>query len=109
MLKEEEIKLAKYRIPISDVMTSKNENWLEQVSRRHYKNQHFLEEDKHDKKIIYGLEAESISSKRLKEKLEKEMVPLLGKTENLLQLLELKKLDKSLSNLIVHKVKWGEI
>ncbi|MCK5491528.1 MAG: hypothetical protein KAJ14_00255, partial [Candidatus Omnitrophica bacterium] len=64
----------------------------------------YLEEIKRGKQILYGLEAESISGKRLTEKLEKEMVPLIGKSEDLLKIYELKKLDKAIKDLIIHKI-----
>lgn len=57
-----------------------------------------------EEKILYGLEAESISGKRLTQALEKDMVPLIGKSEDLLRIYELKQLNKSIKDLIVHKV-----
>ena len=104
MLTPEEIKFARYRIPETEAMRVKNLNWLKEVHKRNYKNQEHLEETKKDKKILYGLEAESISGKRLTEKLEQEMVPLIGKSEDLLKIFELKKLDKAIKDLIIHKV-----
>lgn len=104
MLTPEEIKFARYRIPETEGMRVKNLNWLKEVHKRNYKNQEHLEETKKDKKILYGLEAESISGKRLTEKLEQEMVPLIGKSEDLLKIFELKKLDKAIKDLIIHKI-----
>ena len=104
MLTPEEIKLARYRIKEPEEMRVKNKNWLKEVHKRDYKNQQYLEETKKDKKILYGLEAESISGKRLTEELEKEMVPLIGKSEDLLKIFELKKLDKAIKDLIIHKI-----
>src|SRR3990167_9217218 len=63
MLTPEEIKFARYRIPETKGMRVKNLNWLKEVHKRNYKNQEHLEEIKKDKKILYGLEAESISGK----------------------------------------------
>jgi hypothetical protein len=85
-------------------MRLKNKDWLKEVHKRDYKNQQYLEETRKDKKILYGLEAESISSKRLTEELEKEMVPLIGKSEDLLKIFELKKLDQAIKDLIIHKI-----
>ena len=104
MLIPEEIKLARYRIKEPEEMRVKNKNWLKEVHKRDYKNQQYLEEMKKDKKILYGLEAESISGKRLTEELEKEMVPLIGKSEDLLKIFELKKLDQAIKDLIIHKI-----
>jgi len=104
MLTPEEVKLARYRIKEPEEMRVKNKNWLKEVHKRDYKNQQYLEETKKDKKILYGLEAESVSGKRLTQKLEEEMVPLIGKSENLLKIYELRKLDKAIKDLIIHKV-----
>ena len=105
MLTPEEIKLARYQIPETEAMRVKNLNWLKEVHKRNYKNQQYLEEEtKQGKKILYGLEAESISSKRLTQKIEEEMVPLIGKSEDLLKIFELRKLDKAIKDLIIHKL-----
>jgi len=98
MLTPEEVKLARYRIKEPEEMRVKNKNWLKEVHKRDYKNQQYLEETKKDKKILYGLEAESISGKRLTQKLEEEMVPLIGKSEDLLKIYELRKLDKAIKD-----------
>ncbi len=105
MLIPGEVKLARYRIPTSQGMKVKNKNWLKQVHKRDYKNQRYLEEETTDgEQILYGLEAESISGKRLTAKLEEEMVPLIGKSEDLLRIYELRKLDEALEALIIHKL-----
>ena len=104
MLTPEEIKFSRVIIKDIESMRVKNKNWLKEVHKRDYKNQQYLEETKKDKKILYGLEAESVSGKRLTEELEKEMVPLIGKSEDLLKIYELKKLDKAIKDLIIHKV-----
>ncbi len=104
MLTPEEIKFSRYLVPDNESMRVKNKNWLKEVSKRNYKNQRYLEVTGQDKKILYGLEAESISGKRLSQKLEEEMVPLIGKSEDLLKIFELKKLDKTIKDLIIHKV-----
>ncbi|MBM3246585.1 MAG: hypothetical protein FJZ13_04580 [Candidatus Omnitrophica bacterium] len=80
MLTPEEIKLAKYRIKQTEVMRGKNLNWLKEVHKRDYKNQQYLEEyNKKGERVLYGLEAESVSAKRLTAELERVMVPLIGK------------------------------
>lgn len=104
MLTPEEIMVSRYRIPTTKGMRVKNQAWLREVHKRNYKNQKHLEEQTRGGKILYGLEAESISSKRLARKLEEVMVPLLGKSEDLLRIYELKQLDKSIKDLIIHIV-----
>ena len=104
MLTPEEIKLARYLIPESEAMRVKNKNWLKEIHKREYNNQKYLEETKRGKQVLYGLEAESISAKRLEEKLKEVMVPLIGKSEDLLKIYELRILDKAIKDLIIHKV-----
>lgn len=104
MLTPNEIKFARYRIPTGKNMQAKNQAWLREVRKRNYKNQKYLEEQTREGKILYGLEAESISSKRLIKKLEQVMIPLIGKSEDLLRIYELKQLDKSIKDLIIHIV-----
>ncbi len=100
MLTPEEIKLARYRVKAGKDMTVKNRNWLNEVAGKHYDNQKYLVQGK----TIYGLEAESISSKRLAGELQQVMVPLLGKEEEFLKAYELKKLDEAIKNLILFKI-----
>ena len=104
MLTPEEIKMSRYRIPETAAMRAKNKAWLREVHKRNYKNQEYLEETIRGKKVLYGLEAESISAKRLEAKLQELMVPLLGKSEDLLKIYELRKLDQAIKDLIIHKV-----
>jgi len=104
MLTPEEIKLARYRIPESEAMRVKNKDWLKEVHKRDYRNQKYLEDTKRGKPILYGLEAESISAKRLEAKLNDVMVPLLGKSEDLLKIYELRELDDAIKALMIHKL-----
>jgi len=104
MLTPEEIKLARYRIPESEAMRVKNKDWLKEVHKRDYRNQKYLEDTKQGKPVLYGLEAESISAKRLEVKLNDVMVPLLGKSEDLLKIYELRELDKTIKALMIHKL-----
>ena len=105
MLTPEEVKTSRCFIPASPAMETKNKRWLKEVHKRDYKNQQYLEEETEDgEKILYGLEAEAVSSKRLTKALEKDMVPLIGKSEDLLRIYELKQLDKAIKDLIVHQV-----
>jgi len=104
MLTPEEIKLARYQIPESEAMRVKNKDWLKEVHKRDYRNQKYLEDTKRGKSILYGLEAESISAKRLEAKLTDVMVPLLGKSEDLLKIYELREIDDAIKALIIHKL-----
>ena len=104
MLTPDEVKLARIRIRTPKEMEAKNEAWLREVHRRNYKNQIYLEEETKEGKILYGLEAEAISGKRLTTALERDMVPLIGKSEDMLRIYELKQLDKSIKDLIIHLV-----
>jgi hypothetical protein len=105
MLTPDEIKISRYPIKAPESMRLKNQNWLKQVHNRNYKNQIYLEKRTiRGKLILYGLEAESISIKRLNEKLQTVMIPLLGKSEELLKRYELKILDEALKDLMIHKL-----
>ena len=104
MLTPEEIKLARYKIPDTEAMKVKNKTWMKEVDKRNYKNQRYMEETKKGERVLYGLEAESISAKRLTDELERVMVPLIGKSEDLLKIYELRILDKAIKDLIIHKL-----
>jgi hypothetical protein len=104
MLTSEEVQFARFRVPDVASMSVKNADWIKEVHKRNYKNQIYLEEQSKDKTILYGLESESISAARLTVKLEEIMVPLIGKSEDLLKIYELRILDKAIKNLIIHKL-----
>jgi hypothetical protein len=104
MLVPEEVRLARFEIPDNEAMRVKNKSWLKEVRERNYNNQIYLEEQKSGKTVLYGLEAEAVSSQRLTQKLDQEMLPLLGKSEDLLKIFELKKLDWSIKELILFKI-----
>ena len=104
MLTPDEIAVSRVLLKTSEEMRSKNKAWLKEVRKRDYQNQRYLEEKKGEEIILYALQAESISSKRLTKKLEQDMVPLIGKSEDLLKIYELKILDKAIKDLILHKV-----
>ena len=104
MLTPEEVLMARVRIPTGPDMRVKNAAWLEAVRKRKFQNQHQLVEKKRGREIQYGLEAEAISGKRIAAKLRDVMVPLVGKTEDLLEVYELRKLDKAIQELILHQV-----
>jgi len=105
MLTPEEIKLARCVVKDPEAMRVKNKAWLKEIHKRNYRNQQYLEDDpRQGKKTIYGLQAESISGKRLTEQLEQVMVPLIGKSEDLLKIYELKVLDQAIKDLMIHKL-----
>lgn len=103
MLTPDEVKLSRFKIPDVKSMREKNKAWLKEVQKRNYDNQRYLEEGIL-KKTLYGLEAESISSKRITQKLEEEMVPLIGQSEDLLKIFELKKLNQAIKDLMIYKL-----
>ena len=104
ILTAEEVQLARFKIPDNETMRVKNKNWLKEVHERNYKNQIYLEEQKAGKTLLHGLESEAVSAKRLAEKLDQEMLPLLGQSEDLLKIFELKRLDQSIKDLILFKI-----
>ena len=105
LLGPDEVKLSKYRIPKTEGMRVKNQAWLKEIHKREYQNQKYLEEEtKGGEKILYGLESESVSAKRLSAALEVSMVPMIGKTEEALKNFQLKILNDAIRQLILHKV-----
>ena len=104
MLTPEEVQMSRYRIPAGPDMRAKNKAWLNEVHRRKYRNQALLEEKRRGRAVLYGLEAESVSGKRMAAKLAEVMAPLVGKSEDLLKTYELRRLDEALKALILHRV-----
>ena len=104
MLTPEEVRMSRYRIPMGQDMKVKNADWLKEVSKRKFQNQELLVEERRGRKILYGLEAESVSGKRIAARLAKIMVPLVGKSEDLLKVYELRQLNEAIKALIVHSV-----
>jgi len=105
MLTTDEIKNSRYPVKAGEDMRLKNQNWLKEVHKRNYKNQKYLEKrTTKGEQILYGLEAEAISLKRLTKKLQAGMAPLLDKTEELLKRYELKILNQALKDLIIRKL-----
>ena len=105
-LSPEEIQLARYPIPDTQTMAKKNTAWLRQIRAMKYQNQKYLgpESDSRGSRIIYGLEAESVSSKRLAEKLDELLPPLLGQNERLLRIMNLEKLNQAIRDLILFEL-----
>ncbi len=104
MLTPEEVKFSRYRLPMGGDMPTKTKSWLAEVRERRYANQTHLEEARAGKRVLYGLEAEAVSGKRLAAKLEEIMAPLVGKSEDLLRIYELRKLNEALRDLMLHKL-----
>ena len=104
MLTPEEIMLARYPIRAGADMEAKNKKWLADVSARHYKNQKYLVEEKNGKVKLYGLEAESIATARLTEKLKEVMVPVIGGNEEALKIYEMKNLNQAIKDLMIFKL-----
>jgi hypothetical protein len=104
MLTVEQIMLARYPIRAGADMEAKNKKWLADVSARHYKNQKYLVEEKNGKVTLYGLEAESISTLKLTETLNKVMVPIIGGNEEALKIYEMKNLNQAIKDLIMFKL-----
>ena len=104
MLTPEEIMLARYPIRAGADMEAKNKKWLADVTARHYKNQKYLVEEKNGKVKLYGLEAESIATARLTEKLKEVMVPVIGGNEEALKIYEMKNLNQAIKDLMIFKL-----
>ncbi len=104
ILSSDEVKLARFEIPENETMRVKNKDWLKEVHKRNYKNQIHLEEQNPGGTTLFGLEGEAVSSQRLSDKLDQEMLPLLGQSEDLLKIFELKKLDQAIKELILFKI-----
>jgi len=84
------------------------QDWLKEVHKRKYENQKYLEERDRGEPVLYGLEAEAISSKRLTAKLEEVMVPLIAKSEDLVRAYELRRLSERIMKLALRKFKLVE-
>ncbi len=106
MLTEKEVLNSKYPVPLSEVMQKKNTAWLKEIKKKNYKNQKLLGpfKDHKDKRKIFGLEAEAVSSKRLKDELDKLLPLLLGKSDSILKISMLEKINKQIKSLILHKL-----
>lgn len=83
MLTPEEIEISRYKFPQKKAGQRKMmDTWLDQIKKKKYRNQRYLVDIKRDRKgrlkrIYYGLEAESVSAKRMTKILKRKMVPLL--------------------------------
>lgn len=104
ILTPEEVLFSRYRIRAGKEMERKNESWIKNVHAKKFTNHHLLEATKNNQTTLYGLEAESVSAKRLRALLTEKMLPFVGKSETLLKNYELKQLGHSLKNLMFHKL-----
>jgi len=102
-LSPEEIMISRYRMPVPASMKKKNNDWIRAVEKMGYQNQKYLF-DPGNPKELFGIESEAVSTKRLNKALEETMVPLIGKSEDLLKTYELRGLEKALKDLIIHKL-----
>lgn len=108
MLTPAEIKLARYPVRDKKVTRKKNTQWIKEIKRQGYKNiDSILPATTVKTRRIYGLEAESITAKRLTPKLEQLLPPLLGKSERILRIVHLEKFVKQIDELILINMKKG--
>jgi len=81
MLTEKEIEISRYHLPQEPGRQWQIVNaWLKQVRKKNYKNERFLVEEGKERHYYCGLESESISAKRMAEKLATEIIPLIKKS-----------------------------
>ncbi|MFW6129689.1 MAG: hypothetical protein ACOC56_00805, partial [Atribacterota bacterium] len=102
-----ETKLSRFKIPQKKDDKVLNNRWLKHVKQKNYNNMKYLIEKKRKETILYGLEAEAVSTKRLNKELEDKMLPILGKKEDYLREWELENLNERIKELILHKITGG--
>ncbi len=103
MLAPQEIEMSRYLIPSGATSKRKNADWLDEVHKQGFKNQPLLEERTgRGKPVLYGLEAESISAKRLEAALHTLVTPLLGKGEDLVLAYEIRRLIQVIQDLMIY-------
>ncbi len=107
MLTPEEVKMSRYKIPQEKGDKELNRYWLRQVKKNNYKNMKKLIGKKRKGKILYGLESESISTKRLSQKIKELILPILGKTEDYLKEYELRNISEKIKQMILHQLTGG--
>jgi len=106
MLLPDEILLARYPVRENEQTAKKNTAWIREVKKLQYENYDFIapEKDRRGNRVVHGLEAESVSSKRLKQVLDGVLPSLLGKDEKLIKIMMLQDLRKSIQDLILQKI-----
>lgn len=107
MLTAKEVEMSRYRIPQDKRDIKLNKYWLRQVKKNNYKNMKELIEKKGKKQVLYGLEAESISAKRLSGKIKELILPILGKKEDYLKDYELRNLSEKIKQMIIWHMTGG--
>jgi len=79
MLTPKQIEVSKYRFPQTGKEWKLANTWLREAEKENYKNWKFMIEEEKEGHYYCGLEAESVSAKRLSEKLAVEILPLIRK------------------------------
>jgi len=101
-----EINASRFKINDKDKSVSKkNTDWIREVKRRKFKNYQSISPFKQGRRrIVWGFESEAISSKRIQSQLNELLPPLLGKSDRLLKIHNLEKLNASVKELILFKL-----
>ena len=84
ILTADEVKISRYRLPQKPGKQWRMVNkWLKKIRKKNYRNERFLIEEERIRGKLYryycGLESESVSTKRMAEKLAVEIIPLIRK------------------------------
>jgi hypothetical protein len=104
-LLSDEITSARYPLKDDQTTSKKNTDWLREIKKAKYQNQIYLEpEQRGNKRVIYGLEGEAVSFKRLEETLKELLPPLLGKDDERLKIMMLTQLKENLQKLIIKQL-----
>jgi hypothetical protein len=106
MLTPEEILQSRILVHDPKEAVKKNTAWLREIKKYKYQNAQYLqpETDPKGNRIIYGLESEAVSSKRIDLVLAEILPPLLGKDESLLKIAMLERLNQSIKDLMIFKL-----
>lgn len=105
MLTPEEIQMSRFPIPDNETTKKKNASWLKEIKKQGYTNTNLLLSSENAlKRVIFGLESESVSTERISKVLDELLPPLLGKDERLLKILALEEINQKIKDLIVIKM-----
>ncbi|EKD28859.1 MAG: hypothetical protein ACD_79C00182G0004 [uncultured bacterium] len=106
MLMPDEILLSRVNVNDNKETTKKNTAWLKEIKQYNYKNFEYIqpETDQKRNRIIYGLESEAVSSKRINLALDELLPPLLGKDDRLLKIAMFEKLNQNIKDLMILKL-----
>ncbi len=105
MLKPRELNLSKYTIPVKEDMKVKNKNWVKKVKKRNFRNEKYLITKEKRKDKLYGFEVTAVSTKRITEKLEEMMAPVIGMDEDFLRIYEMRNLNDVLDKFLLWTMK----